>query len=254
MDSDEQILENLRDVVGCNGVRDWTDLGKIKQKTIEKRLHVARHELSPESMTSIYARWLADQMLRIGGAERKAVVQTWSQFLAEHNCDIPLVLNVWSTCTESQIREATRKTPRDVDRLQWSMDAAKEQLNKSHPLMLRRAEKSKEEKVPSRPESSYSLPTVIQDSSGGGEHHLGYQPPRLPTPAVLNVCAPPRLPEKKKLPRSGPKLANKIDFREISSPDVLSEDTTSNMSRSYFCRRCKLNGKFRSIIPRHQLL
>lgn len=86
MDSKEEILWNLREVMGLNGFRSLDDLGPMRQENLERRLTAARQLLSPVSIASIYGVWLQEQAFRELGMPPIHVVQRWCHFLAHCGC------------------------------------------------------------------------------------------------------------------------------------------------------------------------
>ncbi|POR33029.1 Uncharacterized protein TPAR_06772 [Tolypocladium paradoxum] len=94
MDSKEQILRNLREVVGFNGIR-LDDLATMRQETIERGLTSALYRLSPASIASIYATWLEEQAFREAAMPPIHVVQRWCHYLAYHGCLKDDLLIIW---------------------------------------------------------------------------------------------------------------------------------------------------------------
>ncbi|PNY29372.1 Uncharacterized protein TCAP_00721 [Tolypocladium capitatum] len=95
MDSNEQVLWNLREVVGLNGFRSLADLAPMRQEKLERRLTAAQHRLSPVSIASIYATWLQEQAFREAAMPPVHVVQRWCHYLAHRGCKKNDLLVVW---------------------------------------------------------------------------------------------------------------------------------------------------------------
>ncbi|KND93170.1 hypothetical protein TOPH_02230 [Tolypocladium ophioglossoides CBS 100239] len=86
MESKDQILWNLREVVGLNGFRSLADLAPMRQENLERRLTAAQYRLSPAGIASIYATWLQEQVFREGAMPPLHVVQRWCHYLAYRGC------------------------------------------------------------------------------------------------------------------------------------------------------------------------
>ncbi|CAM1511452.1 Fc.00g089650.m01.CDS01 [Cosmosporella sp. VM-42] len=127
MDPENQILVTATQVVGCNGLRNFADLGKMRQQTLEKRLTAAQKKLTRANMMSVYAMWLRDQITRIGGTERTTVVKDCCKFFDSWNCDLERVLEVWGDCTECTVRGLSWA---DEDRALRQMDAVRQEIKK----------------------------------------------------------------------------------------------------------------------------
>lgn len=128
----EDILLDLRQVVGCNGLRNLTDLGKMRQKTLEKRLRAAQRDLHPLRLAFICALWLSDQAKRIGGNEREDAVEKCSILLAEMNCSRSQMLAAWKECTVHALREGhVRAESREQTTRQ--MNAVKDDIMRLFP-------------------------------------------------------------------------------------------------------------------------
>lgn len=98
MDPEKTILKTAREKVGCNGLRNYTDLGKLRQDTLERRFHAAQGILSMGNMGSVYAMWLQDQLNRIGGADRTKVVRAFCTFLASWGFGEEQAVELWNDC------------------------------------------------------------------------------------------------------------------------------------------------------------
>ncbi|KAJ6444526.1 Major facilitator superfamily transporter [Purpureocillium lavendulum] len=96
LDSEEQMLHNAREVLGCTGLLTVSDLGGMRQSTIERRISAVRHRLSPASIASLYAVWLREQALRERGPPADAVVRQWVNFLASSGCDDQTATRIWT--------------------------------------------------------------------------------------------------------------------------------------------------------------
>ncbi|KAM4056862.1 hypothetical protein HRG_003725 [Hirsutella rhossiliensis] len=95
MDSRDEILRNVREVLGCNGVRRLEDLAPMRQETIERRLTAAASKLQPASMASIYATWLQEQAYSGCAAPPAAVVDRWCHYLARRGCGKAMLQVIW---------------------------------------------------------------------------------------------------------------------------------------------------------------
>ncbi|KAF7557342.1 hypothetical protein G7046_g6069 [Stylonectria norvegica] len=170
MDPDHVVIKNVRDVVGCNGVRNFTDLGKMKQITLEKRLTAARPKLSSSSMMSIYAVWVRDQTFRVGGAERTYLVKVWCDYLASWGCPPRMVLSLWEDF-------ARQPPPRffsiDQERLRSQMNAVGVELEKYYPPRPRDID------TPSRTTAAFALGPKDQNAQMTYSESRTYQDDRM---------------------------------------------------------------------------
>ena len=108
MEDASQILENIREEVGCNGVRHFSDFAKLKQPTVERKLMLAyqRRDKKLNSCISIYCIWLADQVQRIGGYDRFTTVVSFCEFLVSMSCPKDKVINCWKDCMMYTLSQA----------------------------------------------------------------------------------------------------------------------------------------------------
>lgn len=93
MDSKEQILRNIREVVGFSGVRDF-DFSPVRQETIERRLKTAQDGLSPQHRIRLR------HMAAGAGApcQRRPpphVIERWCHYLAYKGCGKQALGTIW---------------------------------------------------------------------------------------------------------------------------------------------------------------
>ncbi|KAK7418367.1 hypothetical protein QQX98_003987 [Neonectria punicea] len=100
MDSDHIIISNMREVVGCTGLRNFTDLGRMRQDTLEKRLTSAEQSLSPDSMAAIYTAWLCNQTPRMSGDAKLSAMKRWSGYLNLSGCSKFRATCLWDVCVD----------------------------------------------------------------------------------------------------------------------------------------------------------
>lgn len=95
MDSKDDILRNVRDVLGCSGVLRFEDLAPMRQETVERRLTAAEGRLQPASVASIYAVWLQEQACRHTASPPPPVVERWCRYLARRGCGKAMLQVIW---------------------------------------------------------------------------------------------------------------------------------------------------------------
>ncbi|KAK3177825.1 hypothetical protein K4F52_009429 [Lecanicillium sp. MT-2017a] len=104
MDPLEKILRNAREKLGCNGLRNMTDLAQMRQETLEKRLISAGRRLSCKNMASIYSAWLSERICLKPSEETRGIVERMCLLLWRAGCEMKLALDVWMDCAEVQAR------------------------------------------------------------------------------------------------------------------------------------------------------
>lgn len=104
MDPLEKILRNTREKLGCNGLRNMTDLAQMRQETLEKRLISAGRRLSCKNMASIYSAWLSERICLKPSEETRGIVERMCLLLWRAGCEMKLALDVWMDCAEVQAR------------------------------------------------------------------------------------------------------------------------------------------------------
>ena len=111
MDHPALILQNIIEKVGCNGVRNFGDLGNMRQETIERRLKSPSLQdcLTSRNIMSIYCVWLVDQIRRVGneGSGGTTAVQGFCSFLKARGCRSGDVMRCWDACARSVLSETT---------------------------------------------------------------------------------------------------------------------------------------------------
>ncbi|KMQ81445.1 hypothetical protein RF55_26294, partial [Lasius niger] len=95
MDSNAQMLRNVREVLGCNNIRSLEDLAPMRQTTLERRLSAAQDSLSPASIDSIYATWLQEQAFRAADVPPSQVIERWCHYLAYGGCSKKSLTIIW---------------------------------------------------------------------------------------------------------------------------------------------------------------
>lgn len=99
MDPQKTVLGNLRNVVGCNGLRTIVDLGIMKQATLERRLADTLGKLPVRSIASIYALWLRQNMGKLAEDLRLAeAVHRCCDYLVHDGCDRDIAIQVFQAC------------------------------------------------------------------------------------------------------------------------------------------------------------
>ena len=104
MDPLDLIIYNIREKLGCNGLRNLTDLAHMRQETLEKRLLSTRRTLSSQSIASIYSAWLSERICQKPLANPQPVVEKMCSLLRRAGCERKSVLNIWMDCAEGQSR------------------------------------------------------------------------------------------------------------------------------------------------------
>jgi hypothetical protein len=107
MERPKDIVVILREALLMNGLRNFTDLGQLRQKTIEKKLTENRPKLSANHLASIYLLWL-----RHGSAARMETdteidnsVKAIFHFLEPKGCKWSQIKAIWKDCMETVTKE-----------------------------------------------------------------------------------------------------------------------------------------------------
>ncbi|KAF7546503.1 hypothetical protein G7Z17_g8387 [Cylindrodendrum hubeiense] len=122
MDSDEKILTNMREVVGCTGLRNFTDLRRMRQDTLEKRLNAASTKLSTDSMVSIYTSWAVDRALHPADEKRNETLTRWIGYISLAGCSLHKAEYVWDASVDRMLEHTG---PSDVIGFLKQMDDAR---------------------------------------------------------------------------------------------------------------------------------
>ncbi|KAG5941552.1 hypothetical protein E4U59_001667 [Claviceps monticola] len=101
MESNNTIINNLRDVVRCNHLRNLTDLGVMRLATIVNRVRVAENELKPPSIMSIFIAWLQAKAMQV--SLEALPVEEWCRHLVHaYSFSASEVLWYWD-CSEGSL-------------------------------------------------------------------------------------------------------------------------------------------------------
>lgn len=96
------IIYNIREKLGCNGLRNLTDLAQMRQETLEKRLFSSRRNLSSQNIASIYAAWLSQRICQKQLGNPRPVVEKMCSLLWQAGCEVKSVLTIWMDCAAGQ--------------------------------------------------------------------------------------------------------------------------------------------------------
>lgn len=130
MDSENIILTNVREVVGCNGIRHFGDLGKMRQKTIENRLRAVRRRLIPANMISIYIVWLHENIFGLGDMEFQIVIKQFCSFLVDWGCAKPEAMDIWYDFSKQVLDNNTGSRR---ERIRQQLERVSEQIESEYP-------------------------------------------------------------------------------------------------------------------------
>lgn len=216
MDPDRLILENLHSALGCNGMRNFSDLGRMRQSRLEERLDNARSKLSPQNIASIYARWLQRHTLGIEREDAEKVVDAWCKYLAKIGWHKGNAQFIWLECTTRAVRE----TRNDKE---FKQVGSRVYVVMDRILNYRASDQAKAEAVSS-----------------------SKQPSPLPSTAdVKNNSAPPRLGRSFE-----PTLSVQPEAMSSTLPDTRSSKeknsrvpTMRRLPEGYLCKVCEIKGR-----------
>ncbi|KHN98113.1 uncharacterized protein MAM_03874 [Metarhizium album ARSEF 1941] len=93
MDSPDRVLDNLRDILGCSGLRDFQDLAKMRLDTLHGRIGAVNHRLSRHNVISICIGWLQTNVLQ--DPSSLLPIKNWCSALVDQRCNGEDVLHFW---------------------------------------------------------------------------------------------------------------------------------------------------------------
>lgn len=99
MDSPDCTLNNLRNIVGFSGLRDFNDLGKMRLDTLHSRIKAANKRLSRYNVISMCIIWLQTKALQTPFSTLP--IETWCTSLTNQRCNGEDVLNFWKYSLEN---------------------------------------------------------------------------------------------------------------------------------------------------------
>ncbi|KAG8425286.1 hypothetical protein J3458_002008 [Metarhizium acridum] len=99
MDSPDCTLDNLRRIVGFNGLRDFNDLGKMRLDTLHSRIRAVNNRLSRYNVISMCIIWLQTKALQAPFSILP--FETWCTALVDQRCKKEDVLNFWKYSLEN---------------------------------------------------------------------------------------------------------------------------------------------------------
>ncbi|KID79075.1 uncharacterized protein G6M90_00g023420 [Metarhizium brunneum] len=99
MDSPDCTLNNLRNIVGFNGLRDFNDLGKMRLDTLHSRIRAVNMRLSRYNVISMCIIWLQTKALQTPFSTLP--IESWCTALANQRCNEEDVLNFWKYSLEN---------------------------------------------------------------------------------------------------------------------------------------------------------
>jgi hypothetical protein len=97
MDSLGEILSNVREVLGCVGMPNMQELGKMKQGTLEKKLHnLPPGMLNTRSIASIYMAWMAERIAKSTFWNDPKPAFQMCKYLQGINCSGIVAMKIWN--------------------------------------------------------------------------------------------------------------------------------------------------------------
>ena len=229
MDPIETILATACEKVGCNGLRNFGDLGKMRQDTLEKRLLVTQRELTSGNMASVYAMWLQDQVSRIGGAERTKVVRTFCKFLNSWQFDPERILDLWDDCA----KYALILPGGNSNRMVMHMDAVRNEIIRVFPNSRAVDAHPRSTRVRLGSSSSNSFRTSLNTS-------LLLRQQRDPGPKDSKAL-PRRINNDQDSSRAWREEGQRIANKWANTP--FSHEVKPLVPTSYVCKRCGVKGR-----------
>ncbi|KAJ4269993.1 hypothetical protein NW762_001666 [Fusarium torreyae] len=128
MDSASMIIENVRNVVGFTGMRDFIDLGKIRQSRLEQKLSAASKNLSIKNMASIYMAWLFQQISCLDRHSLSQVVEQWVAYVDTWGLECTEAITMWSLAQTSKSNRVEGAMSWKSERLKREMKSLRREL------------------------------------------------------------------------------------------------------------------------------
>lgn len=238
MDTESTILKVIRDKVGCNGLRNFVDLGKMRQDTLERRLNAAGRRLNRGNMASVYVMWLRDQITRIGGAERTQVVTAFSRFLYSWDLSLDRSLEVWDDCVSYTLKMLRAWENREG--VMEKMETVRNEIIQGYPSSKSGVARAKSTHAVSRPKSIDSLRPASNPRSSQPRLQENIEPPKLPSASTYQPSrrASPMVIDLTNEPEPAPsslKIVVKLPPNNPAMPSMV--------PNNYICKRCGIKGK-----------
>ncbi|KAM5348114.1 hypothetical protein ACJ41O_007938 [Fusarium nematophilum] len=128
MDSEHDILTNIRKVVGLTGIRSFADLGRVRQDRLESRLAAVSGKLSSGSMGSICTLWLLHQVPLLGKGSRRRALSRWVAFVRRQGLYRERALAMWDHYETCESCKSQRRCCRLPYQVMKRRDNAREEL------------------------------------------------------------------------------------------------------------------------------
>ncbi|KFA51755.1 hypothetical protein S40293_10648 [Stachybotrys chartarum IBT 40293] len=93
--STNPILEDLRNIVGCSGMRSFHDLGKMRLQTLDKRVRAVLKQLQPLAVVRIYVAWLREQAVTWRDKLPNHIIIDWCHSILMAKTSANQVLEMW---------------------------------------------------------------------------------------------------------------------------------------------------------------
>ncbi|KPM38898.1 hypothetical protein AK830_g7669 [Neonectria ditissima] len=220
MDPDHLVLSNMRDVVGCSGLRNFTDLGRMRQDTLEKRLTAVQGRLNRDSVACIYTAWLCNQYPRPNGDAKVNVLKRWSGYINLSGCSKFRATCLWDTCVD---RALEGMKDAHINDFIMEMDEVRDFILEHYP-----------DPIPQLCQYPAIDVESIQTLQPEPKRELSNSPPHsLKRKNIFSLTL-----DLKKDSGDDPAADTGSDFETASRLS----DTISPIPKSYRCRRCLLAG------------
>ncbi|TWU76542.1 hypothetical protein ED733_007780 [Metarhizium rileyi] len=99
IDSPNRTINILQRIVGCNGLRSFEDLGKMRLETLRTRSRAVDHRLSRHSVVSMYILWLQAKALQEPFSALP--IELWCATLIAQRCSKGHVIAFWKSSLEN---------------------------------------------------------------------------------------------------------------------------------------------------------
>ncbi|KAF5554494.1 hypothetical protein FMEXI_1962 [Fusarium mexicanum] len=96
MESDQSLLNTLRNTLGLKNLQDVSQLAQVSQDLLEQKFAATPEGFAPKRMGRIYMRWLVHQDFTIEERPQSQVVEQWVSFMVCWGLNLEDAIAIWA--------------------------------------------------------------------------------------------------------------------------------------------------------------
>ncbi|KAF5691112.1 hypothetical protein FCIRC_520 [Fusarium circinatum] len=96
MESDQSLLNTLRNALGLENLQDVSQLAQVSQDLLEQKFAATPEGFAPKRMARIYMRWLVHQDFTIEERPQSQVVEQWVSFMVCWGLNLKDAIAIWA--------------------------------------------------------------------------------------------------------------------------------------------------------------